>query len=91
MKSFRIYTLPKCPFCEQALALLKTTVPEALEHIDISDDPVAISGITALRGTIETPIIVVNIPNKKNKYLIIGNHLQELSSAITEYLNCPRS
>lgn len=85
MKAFRIYTLHGCPFCEQALSLLRTVVSEEVEHIDIGDDPVAISGITALRGKIETPITIVNIGTFKK--MIVGNNLGDLSNAVTNFLN----
>ena len=90
MKAFRIYTQHGCPFCEQALSLLKTAVPEKeVEHIEVGDDPVAISGITSLRGTLETPITIVNIGSFKK--MIVGNNLGDLSNAVTHFLNSPRS
>ena len=90
MKAFRIYTQHGCPFCELALSLLKTAVPpEEVEHITIEDDPIILSGITALRGRLEWPMIISNVGEKKE--LIPGNHLEALSVAITRYLNLHRS
>lgn len=91
MKAFRIYTQHGCPFCELALSLLKTAIPEKeVEHIEVGDDPVIISGISVLTGTLQTPIIITNIGNEKVMH-VVGNDLRKVSDAVTRYLNFSRS
>ena len=90
MKAFRIYTQHGCPFCEQALALLKTVADDNVENIIINDDPIILSGLSALFGQAQWPATLVNVAGQKQQ-LIIGEDLRLLSNAVTHFLNNPRS